>query len=78
MGEWGVEQKWGLSLAICNIFCMMIPDILCILYPRPEVQPQMSGGGLGHKYRLAQVTFHWGDSARQGYDMICMMNTISL
>ena len=29
----------------------------------------MSGGGLGHKYRLAQVTFHWGDSARQGYDM---------
>jgi len=33
---------------------------------KPEVTPVMSGGGLQHKYRLAQAHFHWGSSDLEG------------
>ena len=38
---------------------------------RPEVTPVMSGGGLGHSYKLAQAHFHWGSADDRG---VCEYN----
>jgi len=31
-----------------------------------EMTPMMSGGGLGHSYKFAQVHFHWGEDESKG------------
>eukprot|EP00092_Neocalanus_flemingeri_P025663 GFUD01027824.1.p1 GENE.GFUD01027824.1~~GFUD01027824.1.p1 ORF type:complete len:324 (+),score=97.37 GFUD01027824.1:91-1062(+) len=33
---------------------------------KPEVTPLMSGGGLAHSYKFAQVHFHWGADDKKG------------
>merc|ERR1740137_148741 len=37
---------------------------------RPEATPTMSGGGLGHGYKLAQAHFHWGSADRRGSEHV--------